>query len=71
MGGKLFTLYLVPTYLPIINSINEGSKSQNLMLFIREYAISGVPSIRGTKKFPNPPIIKGITVKSYKCMSNN
>jgi hypothetical protein len=33
------------------------------MLFIRGYVTSGVPSIRGTKKFPNPPIVKGITVK--------
>lgn len=25
--------------------------------------MSGVPSIRGTRKFPNPPIMKGITIK--------
>jgi len=25
----------VPTYIPIISNINEGGKSQNLMLFIR------------------------------------
>jgi hypothetical protein len=25
--------------------------------------MSGVPSINGTRKFPNPPIMKGITVK--------
>lgn len=25
--------------------------------------MSGAPSIKGTKKFPNPPIMKGITIK--------
>jgi len=30
---------------------------------IRGYVISGVPSISGTKKFPNPPIMNGFTVK--------
>jgi len=34
----------------------EGRRSQNLILFIREYAISGDPSI---KKFPNLSIING------------
>jgi hypothetical protein len=47
----------------MINNISEGGRSQNLILFIRGYAISGIPSIRGTKKCPNPPIIKDITVK--------
>jgi len=41
----------------------EGGGSQNLILFIRGYATSEDPSINGTKKFPNPPIINGITIK--------
>lgn len=45
------------------NNIREGGNSQNLILFIRGYAISGAPSIKGIKKFPKPPIIKGITIK--------
>lgn len=40
-----------------------GGKSQNLMLFIRGKAISGVPIIRGINQFPNPPIMIGITIK--------
>jgi len=43
--------------------INEGGKSQNLILFIRGKAISGAPSIKGTNQFPNPPIKMGITIK--------
>jgi hypothetical protein len=43
--------------------INDGGSSQNLRLFIRGNAISGAPSISGTKKFPNPPINTGITKK--------
>lgn len=41
----------------------EGGKSQNLILFIRGKAISGLPIIRGTNQFPNPPIKIGITIK--------
>jgi len=41
----------------------EGGRSQNLILFIRGYAILRDPSISGTKKFPNPPIINGTTIK--------
>jgi len=48
---------------PINSKVSEGGSSQNLMLFIRGYAISGVPNINGTRKFPNPPIMNGITVK--------
>ena len=33
------------------------------MLFILGKAISGAPIIKGTKKFPNPPIKTGITMK--------
>ena len=49
--------------LPNKRRVIEGGSSQNLILFIRGYAISGDPSIKGTKKLPNPPIIKGITIK--------
>lgn len=49
---------------PLINSkVRDGGSNQNLMLFIRGKAISGLPSIRGTSQFPNPPIIIGITIK--------
>jgi len=48
---------------PINSRVSEEGSNQNLILFIRGYAISGVPNIRGTRKFPNPPIINGITVK--------
>lgn len=43
--------------------VNEGGRSQNLILFNRGKAISGAPSIKGTSQFPNPPIIIGITMK--------
>jgi hypothetical protein len=43
--------------------INEGGRSQNLMLFSRGNAISGAPSINGRSQFPNPPINTGITKK--------
>jgi hypothetical protein len=43
--------------------VNDGGRSQNLMLFIRGNAISGAPSIKGTNQFPNPPIMIGITMK--------
>jgi hypothetical protein len=48
---------------PRLNKINEGGRSQNLILFIRGNAISGEPIIRGTSQFPKPPIIIGITIK--------
>jgi hypothetical protein len=45
-------------------SINKaGGKSQNLILFKRGNAISGMPNMRGTNQFPKPPIIIGITMK--------
>lgn len=43
--------------------ISDGGKSQNLMLFNRGNAMSGVPSMRGNSQFPNPPINTGITKK--------
>lgn len=43
--------------------VREGGNNQNLMLFIRGYNISGLPSIRGTNQLPKPPIITGITKK--------
>ena len=43
--------------------VNDGGRSQKLMLFIRGNAISGAPSINGTNQFPNPPIMIGITMK--------
>ena len=42
---------------------SDGGKSQKLMLFILGNAMSGAPIIKGTKKFPNPPIKTGITIK--------
>lgn len=33
------------------------------MLFSRGYAISVAPIITGSSRFPNPPIIIGITIK--------
>ena len=48
---------------PVNKSINDGGRSQNLILFMRGKAISGAPIIKGTSQFPNPPIIIGITIK--------
>jgi hypothetical protein len=45
------------------NKINAGGKSQNEILFNLGNAISGLPIIRGTNQFPNPPIKTGITMK--------
>lgn len=64
-GG--YTVHPVPTPLstrPLPRSnVNEGGRSQNLILFIRGKAISGAPNISGTSQFPNPPIMIGITMK--------
>ena len=64
-GG--YTVHPVPTPLstnPDNNNITRaGGKSQNLMLFKRGKAISGVFTIRGTNQLPKPPIIVGITKK--------
>lgn len=48
---------------PASRSVNEGGRSQNLILFIRGNAMSGAPIIRGTSQLPNPPIMIGITIK--------
>lgn len=45
------------------SKVKEGGRSQNLILFIRGKAISGLPSIKGTSQFPKPPIMIGITIK--------
>lgn len=64
-GG--YTVHPVPAPLstrpPAKSNVNEGGRSQNLMLFIRGKAISGAPIIRGTSQLPKPPIIIGITMK--------
>lgn len=41
----------------------EGMSNQNLILFNRGKAISGLPIISGTNQFPKPPIMAGITIK--------
>ena len=64
-GG--YTVHPVPAPLSTIllnkRRVNEGGKSQNLILFIRGKAISGAPNMRGTSQFPKPPITIGITMK--------
>jgi hypothetical protein len=47
----------------LINSIKEGGRSQNLILFMRGKAMSGAEIIIGTSQLPNPPIKAGITMK--------
>jgi hypothetical protein len=46
------------------NNIKLGGNNQKLMLFNLGNAISGPPTITGTKKLPNPPIKAGITIKN-------
>lgn len=41
----------------------EHNRAQNLMLFIRGKAISGIIIINGISQFPNPPIKIGIITK--------
>lgn len=64
-GGQ--TVHPVPlpveVTIEVIRSVREDSRSQNLMLFIRGNAMSGVDIIIGISQFPNPPIIIGITIK--------
>jgi len=43
--------------------MSEGGNSQNLILFRRGNAISGVPNISGNSQLPKPPINTGITRK--------
>jgi len=64
-GG--YTVQPVPapasTRVEVINNNNDGGNNQNEILFILGNAISGAPIIKGTNKFPNPPINIGITMK--------
>jgi len=46
-----------------INNTKLGGKSQKLILLSLGKAISGPPTIKGSKKLPNPPIKAGITIK--------
>ncbi|KAF3425455.1 hypothetical protein E2986_13893 [Frieseomelitta varia] len=46
-----------------INKITMVTSNQSLILFIRGNAISGDLNINGIKKFPNPPIVNGTTMK--------
>jgi len=43
--------------------VKEEINNQNLILFIRGNAISGVVIISGINQLPNPPIITGMTIK--------
>jgi hypothetical protein len=45
------------------NNINAGGNNQKLKAFNLGNAISGAPIKSGTKQFPKPPIIVGITIK--------
>jgi hypothetical protein len=47
-----------------INNNKLGGNNQNDILFNLGNAISGPPTIKGNKKFPNPPIRAGITMKN-------
>jgi len=64
-GG--YTVHPVPTPLStkllISNKIKAGGNSQNLKLFKRGNAMSGVPIRIGIIQFPKPPTITGITKK--------
>jgi hypothetical protein len=64
-GG--YTVHPVPTpdsINPLSNSkAKEGGNNQNLRLFIRGKAISGLLNIKGISQFPKPPIRIGITIK--------
>lgn len=64
-GG--YTVQPVPappsTNLEQRSKMKDGGRSQKLILFIRGKLMSGAPIKIGTIQFPNPPIIKGITIK--------
>jgi hypothetical protein len=64
-GG--YTVHPVPapvsTKAEANNKNKDGGNNQKLILFILGNAISGAPIIKGIKKFPNPPIKIGITMK--------
>lgn len=65
-GG--YTVHPVPTPLSTTKepnkSRNAGGSSQNLILFSRGNAISGLVKYKGINHFPNPPISTGITKKN-------
>jgi hypothetical protein len=46
------------------NKTKLGINNQKLILFNLGNAISGPPTINGSKKLPNPPIIAGMTIKN-------
>jgi hypothetical protein len=64
-GG--YTVHPVPapdsTNVELTNNNKDGGNNQKDMLFILGKAMSTAPIIIGKKKFPNPPIIIGITIK--------
>jgi hypothetical protein len=45
------------------NKTKDGGNNQKLKAFNLGNAISGAPINNGTKQFPKPPIIVGITIK--------
>jgi hypothetical protein len=45
------------------NNIRLGGSNQKLMLLSLGNAISGPPTINGSKKLPKPPINAGMTIK--------
>lgn len=55
-----------PPSIPAENTNNSklGGNNQKLILLSLGYAMSGPPTIKGIKKFPNPPINAGITMKN-------
>jgi hypothetical protein len=53
-----------PSTMTLVNKrVSGGGGNQNLTLFIQEKAVSGTPSVKGTKQFLNFPIKIGITIK--------
>ena len=64
-GGYIVHPVATPfeTYPLINNKVIDGTKNQNLRLFIRGNAISGADSIKGISQFPIPPTMAGIIRK--------
>ena len=44
-------------------SVNDATRSQNDILFMRGKAMSGAPIMSGTNQLPKPPISAGMTEK--------
>lgn len=66
MESKRFIQFLIdPEFRILLNviNINNGRGNQNLVLFTRRKTISGATLIKGVNQFPNPLIIKDITIK--------